>query len=89
MGGMTIANAARDPHTHRRTRWEVIAGATIAGRIVVHLSDEGESPALVHGERKTIQSRASSQYEMLSRAEETSGLHDLSSGDILLEPVEE
>lgn len=79
MGGTSIANATRQAHELKQTRWNGTSGDRIAGKIDVYLDDRDGNLALVYARKNNGQSSESSEFEMLEHAEEASANDDVSS----------
>ncbi|KAI9725259.1 MAG: hypothetical protein M1835_003868, partial [Candelina submexicana] len=52
MGGTSVANATRQAHDLKQTRWDGTSGDRIVGKITVRLDGVGDDLALVYDSKK-------------------------------------
>ncbi|KAI9703567.1 MAG: hypothetical protein M1836_007337 [Candelina mexicana] len=67
MGGTSVANATRQAHDLKQSRWNGTSGDRIVGKITVRLDGRGDDLALVYDSKKNgVRNSKSSEYEMLA-----------------------
>ncbi|KAI9717775.1 MAG: hypothetical protein M1812_004504 [Candelaria pacifica] len=80
MGGSSVANATRQAHDLKQSRWDGSSGDRVVGKIAVHLDNTGDDLALVHVSKTNgIRDSKHTDYEMLAHAEEASTNEDMAS----------